>query len=835
MTDERLARALEIFLGCQEAGGDRAATLAAHPDLVDLLVPLFDGDAGAGDDGEAEHATTFGDHRIVREIGCGGAGVVYEAVQRSLGRRVALKVLGEAAGANATQVARLRREALALAQLQHPNIVRVHDVGETGGRHWLAMDLVDGGTLADRIATLRAQGGHRGASLREVVEVVAAIADALEHVHRSGVLHRDVKPSNILLRGDGTPLLSDFGLARSDAAPTVTAVGVIAGTPQYMSPEHLTGGASLTPASDVFSLGATLFEVATLCRAFDGGSTEVVLQQILLQPVPDPRRLQPSLPRDLAAITCRALEKDPARRYHAAGELAADLRAFLDLRPVRARLPSAPRRLWRWLRREPLRAALAAALAVLAVFAVVAAAQLPDLREAAAARAAREYEDALTRGWTLRWSGDRDRCLAEFRRAGALQPHSAEALAHLCFATRAFDGDDAALVVLEHDRAGVDDQQLLQVTSTLLLRMAGRHADAAAGADAAAEPRTATALWLAGTADMIAPGGDAAMARRALERISLAVRLSPAPRLPMVVQWTAAAIVVGDDDALREAHRTLLQLWPEHPQALYHAARALQQLDPARAIELCRRARERGMSEPETRWLELGLWSRIGDDEQIAAAARACLPCTWDDARRSIVLNSLIGHGDVGGAEAAAAEWLQRSPGNVRAQFFLARASADADPARALDVFVDLADRFPDPPVALHALASAQRALGQHAAAVASLRRAIAARSDHGPAHVMLVELLEQQGDADGVLAEWQRWVALFPEDVAAQAGLAIALAKVEPSRLTEALAAALRADELASGSMPEVLDICAELHESLGEVTSAAACRARAATLRAR
>ncbi|MFO1078271.1 MAG: serine/threonine-protein kinase [Planctomycetota bacterium] len=234
MTDERLARALDVFLSCQEAGIDRPSALAANPDLADLLAPLFD---GGGDDGDAtEVAPSYGDHRVVREIGRGGSGVVYEAVQRSLGRRCALKVLGDGAGTDATQIARLRREALALAQLQHPHVVRVHDVGETGGRHWLAMDLVDGGTLADRITALRTGGGHRGGSLREMVEIVAAIADALEFVHRSGIVHRDVKPSNILLRADGTPLLSDFGLARGGAAPSVTVAGAIAGTPQYMSP-----------------------------------------------------------------------------------------------------------------------------------------------------------------------------------------------------------------------------------------------------------------------------------------------------------------------------------------------------------------------------------------------------------------------------------------------------------------------------------------------------------------------------------------------------------------------------------------------------------------------
>jgi serine/threonine protein kinase len=190
MTDERLARALDVFLRCQEAGAEPSRALAENPDVADLLQLLFDGERAA----PAE--VTFGDYRVEGELGRGGAGVVYRAVQRSLGRRVALKVLAAGAATDPTRVARFRREALALGSLEHAHVVRVFDVGETDGRHWLAMELVEGGSLADRIAALREGGGHRGGSLREVVECAAAVAAALDHVHRAGMLHRDVKPSN---------------------------------------------------------------------------------------------------------------------------------------------------------------------------------------------------------------------------------------------------------------------------------------------------------------------------------------------------------------------------------------------------------------------------------------------------------------------------------------------------------------------------------------------------------------------------------------------------------------------------------------------------------------
>ncbi len=830
MPDERLARALDVFLASQEAGVEPQQVLAAHAELADLLAPMF-----AGGDASAAEPPKFGEYRVVREIGRGGAGVVYEAVQCSLGRRVALKVLPDTSSANATQIARLRREALVLAQLQHPHIVRVHDVGETGGQHWLAMDLVDGGTLADRLGHLRAAGGHRGGSLRAVVEIVAAVAEALEHVHAAGIVHRDVKPSNILLRADGTPLLSDFGLARGDAALTVTAANAIAGTPQYMSPEHVAGKAALVPASDVFSLGATLFESVTLCRAFDGDTTEAVLQQILLQPNPDPRRLQPALPRDLAAIVGKSLEKQVARRYASAGAFAADLRAFLDLRPVQARLPSPLRRGLRWLRREPLR--MVAAVAVLLVVGLAFALwwEWPQLKAQAAARTEREYEAALARGWSLRWTSQRDECLGAFDRAIALQPHRGEALASRGLAVRAFDGIEAGLQRLAQDRAVAADGEVIDLARAVLLRTAGRHEEAAALAAAVPPVRSPVALWFAGTCEMMTPNADRAVLRSALGSISLAVRLSPVPRLPMVVQWAAAAVVADEEDALREAHRTLLQHWPEHPQALFHAARTLQRLDPSEAIRLCERARDHGMDALESRWLEYALWRQVGPVERALLAARECLPLALDDARRSVVLDFLIANGDRAAAEAGATAWLAREPQNGQARFFLAYAKSHADSDQALAVLAELVELAPDPAAALHALAGKQIEHGQRDEAIRSVRRALAMRPDFAAAHVTLVELLEVACDYDAVLGEWQRWAALHPDEAEAHWGIAAALCNVQPPRLPEALAAGMRADELAGGKDPRILEVLADVHAELGEAASAAACRASAAALRAR
>ena len=266
-SSSRLTTALNLFLACRTRGEDPRTLLARHPELADLLTPMCDDEAA---EAPASDARAFGDFDLAREVGRGGMGVVYEARQRSLGRRVALKILAHDVATSPTQIARFHREARTLARLDHVHIVRVLDVGDSDGRHWLAMEFVDGTSLEERLTALRAGGGHSGGSRRTLVQVIAEVADALQHVHDAGILHRDVKPSNILLDRNDHARLSDFGLARDSSSPTLTQVGVVAGTPHYMSPEHLVGGDALTPRSDVFSLGATLYECVVLERPFQG-------------------------------------------------------------------------------------------------------------------------------------------------------------------------------------------------------------------------------------------------------------------------------------------------------------------------------------------------------------------------------------------------------------------------------------------------------------------------------------------------------------------------------------------------------------------------------------
>lgn len=330
--------------------GTLAALCAAHPDLAEHLTAL------ASDPDELDRAIadeepvgkTLGDFRLVGELGRGGMGVVYLARQVSLDREVAVKVLPHHLTLQASTVARFRREANLAARLEHPGIVAIHAVGRDGDVHWFAMERIVGA----RLARVDRRTGERR-TVRQCAEIAAAVADALAHAHAHGVLHRDVKPSNILMRDDGQPVLTDFGLARDLGTDRITRTGNYAGTPVYSAPEQIAGRNDVDARADVWSLGATLYELLTDRLPFDADSELAVLEKIRSEEPVDPLRLVPDLAPDLAAIVLKALEKDPARRYQTAAELRDDLRAFLEYRPVTARRASRAVRVGRWLQRHP--------------------------------------------------------------------------------------------------------------------------------------------------------------------------------------------------------------------------------------------------------------------------------------------------------------------------------------------------------------------------------------------------------------------------------------------------------------------------------------------------
>ncbi len=310
----------------------------------------------------------FGSYQLLNEVGRGGMGLVYRAHQRSLDRIVALKVLLHGSLGDKAGRRRFRAEAESAAQLQHPNIVAIHEVGEEDGVPYLTMDFVDGPDLSRLCDGRPLPAATAARYLRD-------IARAVQTAHDAGVLHRDLKPSNILLGSDGRPRVTDFGLAKradTNASQELTTTGQVFGSPSYTSPEQAAGRLpDVAAPTDVYGLGAILYHLITGRAPFVAPTATQTLRLVLEAEPVAPHLLNPSLPRDLETICLKCLQKDPARRYPAAAALADDIDRFIDQRPILARPVSPLGRSWRWCRRHPATAALTTALLVVLAFAAI--------------------------------------------------------------------------------------------------------------------------------------------------------------------------------------------------------------------------------------------------------------------------------------------------------------------------------------------------------------------------------------------------------------------------------------------------------------------------------
>lgn len=390
--DPQLAEVLDEYLQRLHAGqrADRESLLAKHPELrsaldcleaLDALAPPADSSAsdptlelglslqtpaGGGTNADAaawpqaDLPRDFGQYELMEEIGRGGMGVVYLARQKGLERLVAVKMILASNLASAEHVRRFLAEARAAAQLRHPHIVRIHDVGQIHGQHYFAMEYVEGESLAQRVA--------RGPmSIEQSLRLIIDVARAVAHSHSQGIVHRDLKPSNILIDAEGRPYVTDFGLAKVFAPGSdMTTTGVIAGTPSYMSPEQAAARRDLIgPAADVYGLGAILYELLTGVPPFREENPLDTLLAVLGRDPIAPRRLNPRIPRLLELVCQKCLDKTPSERYRGAAELADDLERFVRGEAMAIRPPSLAQRIWRWSRRQP---ALALHLGALALF-----------------------------------------------------------------------------------------------------------------------------------------------------------------------------------------------------------------------------------------------------------------------------------------------------------------------------------------------------------------------------------------------------------------------------------------------------------------------------------
>jgi serine/threonine-protein kinase len=394
--EQRLDQVLLAYLKAVEDGQapDRQEWLARYPDLAAELTAFFANQdqfealagplrlvpeetstdkgaaartqptAGPAADAPGESAGgSFGDFELLEVIGRGGMGVVYRARHKRLQRLVALKMIRVPEVGSADEVRRFRNEAEMVAHLDHPHIVPIYEVGEwrAGADSppvpYFSMKLIDGGRLAGQLARF-------GADPWSAARLLAAVARAVHHAHQRGILHRDLKPGNILLDSAGQPHVTDFGLAKRVAVDSsLTHSGELVGTPSYMAPEQTTGRrGAITTATDVYGLGAILYALLTERPPFRGDTPLDTLNQVRTQEPEKPSRINPRVDRDLETICLKCLEKEPLRRYPSAEALAEDLERWLAGEPIQARPIRLPVRVWRWCRRKPLVASLLAAL-----------------------------------------------------------------------------------------------------------------------------------------------------------------------------------------------------------------------------------------------------------------------------------------------------------------------------------------------------------------------------------------------------------------------------------------------------------------------------------------
>jgi serine/threonine protein kinase/tetratricopeptide (TPR) repeat protein len=304
----------------------------------------------------------LGDYELLEVVGRGGQGVVYRAHQKSLNRTVALKMISVGSWATQAHLKRFRREAEAAASLEHPGIVPIYEVGECDGSCYFSMRFVEGGQL-DRVIR------RKPMSIRQAAELISKIARIVHYAHEHGILHRDIKPGNILLDSKGDPLLADFGLARLvEAESTVTRTKEVMGTPSYMAPEQAMGNnAAVSSATDVYGLGAVLYQLLTGQPPFAGGTTYETIKLLLETEPRRPRLLNRKIDRDLSAVCLKCLEKDPKRRYSSALALAEDLKRWLQHEPIQAKRSGFFTNARKWARRNPRAALLVTSLAGLAV------------------------------------------------------------------------------------------------------------------------------------------------------------------------------------------------------------------------------------------------------------------------------------------------------------------------------------------------------------------------------------------------------------------------------------------------------------------------------------
>ncbi len=607
---------LDGYLADLEAGRELelAEYLARFPGHEDLVEREWRGLR----EGSADEPGAFGSYRIQRELGRGGQGVVHLALDARLRRPVALKLLGGLGPGQELVLARFRREAEVASRLEHPGICSVFDAGVVGNTAYIAMQYVEGETLAARIAAARAGGAPRielpgGADA--IVLLFEKAAAALHAAHEAGVVHRDVKPGNVMVTPAGEPVLLDFGLARDESAEAsgLTLTGDVFGTPAYMSPEQV-AGLRTDNRTDVYSLAATLYECLTLERPFRAPTREALYQEILELEPDDVREHDTSLPSDLAVVLATALEKDLDRRYRTAEELKLELRRVREHEPIQARPISRLGRMWRFSRRNPaLAATTAIALGLLVVAFVVTALWLRtseesrgilmglnrdlerSLEDARAGRLSKKEERVaalVEQGFQTFFAGRWEGADELFEAALAEDPANLTALAGL-FWYRTYSGGDA-LALLDGYAARHGELPLLHWMRGRALEQCGEHEAARRELALAGDEEDDVRLYLEGLRAIDNFGYTAGPdeARASLPFFERAIAHARRPQFHYWHGLMMAADRAGDRARVDAAAEVLEYHWPDSTSTWDAVAQFYFEADPERSLAAMHRILE---------------------------------------------------------------------------------------------------------------------------------------------------------------------------------------------------------------------------------------------------
>ncbi|MEZ6196783.1 MAG: tetratricopeptide repeat protein [Planctomycetota bacterium] len=644
---ERLLLAFQERYFADEADdsvGSLAHYLALWPDHQELIAREYlalsrgEGSRDGEEDGDRRE-DRLGPYRLEAEIGRGGQGLVHRAIDTRLGRTVALKVLTGLGPGAERQLARFKREAEVAARLEHPGICGVHEAGILNGVPYIAMRYVRGETLGQRISRTRgesldgpattsflelsdADGRDDSAAAAPSRDAIAArpvmprsqldaillvfekAARALHAAHAAGIVHRDIKPGNIMISEAGEPVILDFGLASDEAddSLSLTMTGDLFGTPAYMSPEQIAGQRiALDARSDVYSLGVTLYEALTLRRPFEAPTREGLYQAIMTKEAPDPRRLNRSISKDLKVVLECALEKDRDRRYSSALDLAEDLAALRESRPIKAIPIGRAGRAWRWARRRPMKAALFAVLAIgiplvtgLGGFIW---ANLDDIAARREAKRIERREEILERAFLLLAGAQYDLAREAFEEARDVDPRSDETLVGVALLDLKERGGEAALKEVRRVESRVADRDALRRVEIAALHRLGRQPEAESVQARTSRPDASLDWFIEAIVDWKEPPPPDSMTASDREEwgvvvggLKRAIHAAPQARRVLHLLLADAAARARDRDAARVNADALEALWPDWPDSWNHIARSVMEFDPERALTAVDRA-----------------------------------------------------------------------------------------------------------------------------------------------------------------------------------------------------------------------------------------------------